>query len=167
MALHVQVRSGIRTVAIFEAAKATVVLLAGFGILALIHGDAGAIAAELVGRLHLDPSNKYPSIFIDAVSRATDSRLWFLAALALAYAALRYAEAYGLWRQRTWAEWLALVSGGVYLPLEVLALFEKLTWIRVGSLIGNLAVVLFMGAVLTRATRARIAARAAMPKDAP
>src|SRR5262245_34773755 len=110
--------TGMRMVALLEAVKGAVVLLAGLGLLALIHRDVEAIAERLVELSHLDPASKYPRIFIDAASKVTDGRLWFLAAAAGAYSIVRLVEAWGLWYERRWAEWLALVAGGLYIPVE-------------------------------------------------
>ena len=75
----------------------------------------------------------------------SDVRLWLIAALALAYAVLRLAEAYGLWFGRRWAEWLAVASGGIYIPLEISGIVEKLSWVRVGTLVLNIIVVAYIG----------------------
>jgi uncharacterized membrane protein (DUF2068 family) len=83
-------------VAWFEAAKGGLMLLVGFGVLALVHQDIQAIAEQLVRRFHLNPASQYPQIFIHALTAATDARLWFLACTALAYAIIRFIEAYGL-----------------------------------------------------------------------
>src|SRR4051812_37503034 len=45
---------GVRLVATLEATKAFLVLLAGFGLLRLVHHDVSAIAAKLITRLHLN-----------------------------------------------------------------------------------------------------------------
>jgi len=105
-------RRGLRTVALLEAAKGLIVLLAGFGVLALL-GHTGAHAAEqLVARMHLNPAHHYPQVFIAALAEVNDARLWGLAALAGLYSSIRFIEAYGLWNGRRWAEWLAALSGG-------------------------------------------------------
>lgn len=148
-------RSVVRTVALFEAAKGLLVLLAGFGCLTMLHRDAGEVAEELIERLHLDPTNKYPGIFIDAASTVTDSRLWMWAAFAGIYASFRLVEAFGLWRQRAWAEWLAFAGGAIYLPVEIYSILEKFTWLRVSVLGLNLLVVFFMGQVLWRSIQKR------------
>ena len=52
--------------------------------------------------------------FAPVVQHLQDSRLGLLALGAFAYAALRLAEAYGLFRNRAWAEWLSAASGAIY-----------------------------------------------------
>src|SRR5215510_1105712 len=111
--------SGVRMVAALEAAKGLLVILAGFGLLAFMHTDLQQVAETLVHRLHLNPASRYPRIFIDLAGRASDIRLWMLAVFAFCYAAMRLMEAYGLWYRRRWAEWFAVASGGIYVPLEI------------------------------------------------
>ena len=64
---------GLRAIAVFEAAKGALVLLAGFGVLGLLHRDLQAIAERLVRFSHLNPASKYPRIFVAAADRVTDA----------------------------------------------------------------------------------------------
>ena len=147
MTKHLHLR-GVRAVALVEAAKAGLVLLAGFGLLALLHRDFQELAEQWILRFHLNPARRFPHIFLDAASRLTDARLWSLASLALAYAVIRLVEAYGLWHERPWAEWFALVTGAVYIPFEVFALVRSITGIKVGALVINVLIVVYLGYVL-------------------
>ena len=131
-------------VAFIEALKGVIVLLAATGLLALIHQDLGEFAARLVRHSHLDPASKYPQIFLDAMSNLNQPRLLWLAAGAAVYASVRLTEAYGLFRERAWAEWLAALSGGVYLPVEVARMFHRPTLLGLALFAMNLAVVLIM-----------------------
>ena len=125
-------------------------LLAGFGLMRLVHRDVAHAAEALVDRLHLDAAKKYPRIFLDLAANATDLQLWGLAGLAMAYALLRFAEAYGLWFQRRWAQWIAAVSGGIYVPVEIYELARSIMWIKVAALLLNTAVVGYMCYTLWR-----------------
>ena len=49
-----RLRRTVRAVALFEATKGVLALLAGSGALSLLHHDARRIAEALVGRLHLN-----------------------------------------------------------------------------------------------------------------
>src|SRR5260221_14732717 len=118
-------RGALRGVALFEGAKGALILLAGVGALALVHHDVQRVAEQLVGHLHLNPAKHYPRIFIDSAARLTDAHLWMLAAFAAAYCTIRFAEAYGLWHGRRWAEWLAAGSGGPSLPVEPYELMQR------------------------------------------
>lgn len=141
---------GLRAVAAFEAVKGAIVLIAGFGLARLIRGDVQQAAEDLVDRLHLDPAKKFPRIFLDLSANASDAQLWALAALAMAYAALRFAEAYGLWFERRWGEWIAAVSGGIYVPFEIYELSRGFSVIKLAALVLNALVVAYMCHLLRR-----------------
>lgn len=134
----------IRAIAIFEGAKGAVVLLAGCGVLSLIHRDVQHVADEIVRHLHLNPAKHYPHIFLHAASRLTEARLWWLAAGALSYCTVRFVEAYGLWWQRWWAEGFAAASGAVYMPFEIYKLFHGDRTVATIALAINVIVVAFM-----------------------
>jgi uncharacterized membrane protein (DUF2068 family) len=137
----VRLSSALRTVALFEAAKGAVVLLAGLGLLSLVHHDMQRLAEEIVGHFHLNPGARYPRIFLDAAAQVTDGRLLLVAAGALAYAIVRFIEAYGLWRTRHWAQWFAAISGAIYIPFELLEIARHTGWMSVGALVLNAVVV--------------------------
>jgi uncharacterized membrane protein (DUF2068 family) len=146
-----------RVVAVFEAMKGLLVLLVGFGALSLIHEDIQRLAEELVRHFHFDPDGQYPRIFVETADRLTDLRLWLLATLAFGYTALRMVEAWGLWRGRHWAAWLAVAVGGIYLPIEIYELFQGLSAIKAGTLIANVGIVLYMGNALWHSREKRAA----------
>jgi len=74
----------------------------------------------------------------------SNAKVWVIIVTACSYSGLRFAEAYGLWKARAWAEWIALVSGALYLPFEIRLLAHRLTLVHAGVLIVNLAIVAFM-----------------------
>ena len=130
--------------AAFEAAKGLVVMAVGFGLLSLIHHDVQRVAEAIVRHLHLNPARHVPRVFLEAAGRTTDKRLWLLAAGAFAYSTVRLAEAYGLWRARPWAEWLAILSGGLYVPVEIYELWRHPTAVKAAILAINLGIVLYV-----------------------
>lgn len=131
----------IRLVALFEASKGLLVLVAATGLLSLLHSDLHAIAAKLIEHTHLNPASKFPRIFLDAATHLQSSRLLLLAFGAAAYSVVRFIEAYGLFYQRAWAEVLAAGSGAVYVPIEVVELVRSATVHGFILLLLNLVVV--------------------------
>lgn len=134
----------LRAVASFEFVKGMFVVLMGLCALALLHRDVWLIAEILLTRLHINTDRRSAQLFLDFADSITDAHLWAAARIAFAYAALRFAEAYGLWNGRTWAEWVAFVSGTLLLPFEVRELLRGVTALRCLLFLGNLAVVLYM-----------------------
>ena len=147
-------RRAVRAVAVFEAFKGAVVLVTATGLLTLVHKDLNGLAERIVRHTHLNPASKYPHIFLDAVARFNEPRLLWLAAGAAAYAALRLLEAWGLYRGRAWAEWLAALSGAWYIPAEFLHLLHRRSALSLGILVVNVAVVAVMVWALAQRRRA-------------
>jgi uncharacterized membrane protein (DUF2068 family) len=83
----------------------------------------------------------------------TDAGLWGIAAAAMAYAAVRFTEAWGLWHRRVWAEWFALLSGALYLPWEIVKLVEHPNRLHAAVFLGNLAILAYMACVRFRDAR--------------
>jgi uncharacterized membrane protein (DUF2068 family) len=135
---------GVRTVATIEFSKGVIVLLAGLGIFSMRHKDIWGVAESFLEFFHVNPYHHYVGVFIDLVYRVSDMRLWKIAVVASVYAILRFVEAYGLWYALPWAEWLAFVSGAIYIPFEVADLIHRPTWIRLAIVVINALVVMYM-----------------------
>ncbi|MDP9072843.1 MAG: DUF2127 domain-containing protein [Actinomycetota bacterium] len=63
---------------------------------------------------------------------------------AAAYALIEGIEAVGLWYEKRWAEYLTAVATAGLLPLEVHELMKKVTGIKVGALVVNVAVLVYL-----------------------
>ena len=141
-----RVTGALKTVAVFEAFKGLLVLLLGSGVLSLLHlhRDIKQMAAELIEHYHLDPAAKLSRSFLKLAGEVHDGQLWFVVILALVYVIVRFIEAYGLWHEKTWAEWLTALSGGIYIPFEIAQLLRDHSWWTFTILITNVAIVAFM-----------------------
>jgi uncharacterized membrane protein (DUF2068 family) len=142
--------SALRMVSLFEGAKGLLVLFVGFGLLEYIHKDIHRAAEQLVMHFHLNPARHYPRIFIDAVQHVTDGQLWAMAFSALLYSVVRFVEALGLWYRRQWAEWFGLLTGGIYIPVELFELMRGITWPKVTVLVVNAGIVGYLADTLYR-----------------
>src|SRR5579864_618331 len=139
----------LRAVATFEMTKGLIVLLAACGVLLLVHReDPWDIADGLLRLLHISPDHHFAQVFLDWADNLTIARIWTVAAAAISYSVLRFLEAYGLWYARAWAEWIALISGALYLPFEIYKLVHRQSLFHVAVLLINLAVVFYMAYLL-------------------
>jgi uncharacterized membrane protein (DUF2068 family) len=109
-----------------------------------LHQDLQTVAIDIVHRLHLDPDGNLVGRVLLLLKRASGINLWLIAIGATFYAAIRVAEAYGLWYDRPWASWLGALSGAVYMPVEAYEVWEKLTVTRAAIFIGNALIVVFL-----------------------
>ncbi len=149
----------LRAVAIFEAAKGLLVLVVGFGLLVFDKSQWHHAGEKLVRLFHLNPAHEHPHVFKHLLASLDDSRLRLLACGALAYAVFRFVEAYGLWRARHWAEWLALISGAAYIPFEIYEVIHtRGQWATVTLLVVNSVIVAVIAAQLRANQRAKMGA---------
>jgi uncharacterized membrane protein (DUF2068 family) len=155
----------LRGVALFEFIKGLVVVLATTGVLALAHQDLHLIAVRLMEHTHLNPASHYPHVVLDALDHVHDAQLRLLALGAMAYATLRFLEAYGLWAGKAWAEVLAAGSGAVYVPFEIWELLRAPTWHGAALLVFNLAVVVVMLRALRQRRVTPLAPNLLTPQD--
>jgi uncharacterized membrane protein (DUF2068 family) len=138
-ALHLNARRKLRIVAVIDMVKGAAILAIGFGILSAHSHVLENGGVSLLKLLDIDATLGVPRKFL-ALLHAADTEHGLLTLAALAYAALRFVEAYGLWFMRTWARWLGLVSAGIYVPFELYYLFRTPSWTSVSVLAINLAV---------------------------
>jgi uncharacterized membrane protein (DUF2068 family) len=162
--LHNAQRNLLRAVASFEFTKGIFVLFIGLSAILLVHKDAWVIAESLLALLHISTDRHSAQVFLDFADNLTDARLWAAAQLAFTYSVLRFAEAYGLWKQRTWAEWLAFGSGTLLLPLEIRELMRGITVLRSAMFVANLAIILYMFFLLRAGRRRRRESRPIEPE---
>jgi uncharacterized membrane protein (DUF2068 family) len=74
-------------------------------------------------------------------------------------------EATGLWLEKEWAEWFALISGAMYMPYEIYELVHHANLVKWGIFISNVLIVWYMVWLLQTSHRNGKPAEAA-PKEA-
>lgn len=79
----------------------------------------------------------------DALNAKT-STLDLVAAFLLGYGLLQLIEGVGLWMLKRWGEYFAAVATSLFLPLEVYELTEKITLLRIGAFLLNVAAVAYL-----------------------
>jgi uncharacterized membrane protein (DUF2068 family) len=94
-----------------ERAFRAVVLLA-VGVVLVSHPNANWAheITRLAQHLGLNPQGNWIKRILHAAARIHTSQNVLFGAVALGYAVLEGAEAYGLWRRRRWGEWLTVIA---------------------------------------------------------
>jgi len=110
-------------IAVFKLIKAAALIAAGVGLIETIKG-------------RIDLSR------FTAVLTPVQIRLASVASFA--YAALFLTEGMGLLMRKRWAEWLTIVATASLIPFEIYEIVKEVTALRVGTLIANIAVVLYL-----------------------
>ncbi|MEP7042049.1 MAG: DUF2127 domain-containing protein [Dokdonella sp.] len=71
-------------------------------------------------------------------------------AAALTYAALYAVQGIGLWLGKRWAEYLIVIETGLLLPVEVWELQHRFSLFKLGVLLVNIAIVVYLIRVLRK-----------------
>lgn len=132
--------AGLRAVATFEASKGGLAVLAASGLLLLWHADAQAFADRFARHLHLNPGKLHAGVIGHALQGA-EVHMLLIALGSVAYAAVRFTEAYGLWHARIWAEWFGVASGLIYVPFDLIEIARRPGIPSVLMLAANLLIV--------------------------
>ena len=143
----------LRLLAVERFSKGALVLLAAYGLFRFrSHHDAVERAFHedlpllkpLADKIGWDLENSSIVHTIRTVVEAkSDTLLWLMIGL-LVYGGLQLAEGTGLWLLKRWGEYFAVVATSLFIPIEVYELYEKITWLRIGALIVNIAAVVYI-----------------------
>lgn len=149
---------GVRIVAVGKLFQTTLAVLVGAAALLLVDlvsPEALARWASLVA-----PDTDWLQSLTHKVASASDRKLSIVGAACLAYGAVFAVETAGLWRQKTWAEYLTVIVTASYLPYEILGLIKKFTVIKLVTIVLNTAVVVYLIVRIVLDRRARREKRA-------
>lgn len=133
---------GLHVIAIIEAAKGLLALLAASGLELLGPAPLQRWVHALIARFQLDPDHGAMAWLGRAIN--PDS-VHIAAAVALVYCVLHVAEGWGLWRAKAWASWLGCIAAALYLPFDIYALIRHPGWLSAAVVGINLLVVWVLG----------------------
>jgi uncharacterized membrane protein (DUF2068 family) len=128
-------------------------ILGSLAALAFILASHRGHIVSLVNRLNqlffgtASGTTKKPHGLLHEVERLATldvTTLRLIGVAAAAYALLEGTEAFGLWFQRRWAEYLTFLATTLFVPYELYELVDKVTAIRVGAFVLNLVILLYL-----------------------
>ena len=148
-----QQKRSIQAIAAFEFIKG---LIAAFFFIALLLIKLDTLQSGIravFSFANIDTAHGFSRTILQAVNNQS---LHIAIALTGMYACLRFIEAWGLWKDRSWGLWLACISVAAYLPFDIYALIRHpqhyLTWI---ILIVNLVILYIVSKDLASKLKAR------------
>ena len=140
--------NALQAIAAFEATKGAAALAGLIGVLDLLHRDVRAVVMTLIGRFGLDPEAHYPSLLLHYADLLPNADVHMLVMLGSAYITLRFVEATGLWLGKAWGEYLGALSGGIYIPFELIHLLHEPSVVNAGVVLLNAAIVAYLAHAL-------------------
>ena len=148
---------GLHVIAIVEAAKGALAVLAASGLELLGPAPLQHFVRLLIARFQLEPGHGAMAWLAGAINPGA---VHIAAAAVFCYGVLHLLEAWGLWRAKSWASWLGCVTASAYLPFDVFALARHPGWIALAVVAINLVVVWVLARDLVKRRRRIHRARA-------
>jgi uncharacterized membrane protein (DUF2068 family) len=137
-------------IAAYKLLQAALLVSVGVGALRLLHKDVADMLSNLALALRFDPEGRLVSFLLDQAALLNDHRLRQISVFLFCYAALGILEGLGLMYEKIWAEYLTSIITASFLPLEIFELMHRVTWIRIGLFVVNLAVLAYLVGHLVR-----------------
>ncbi len=137
-------------IALYKLLQAGLLVAVGVGALRLLHKDVADVLGHVARELRMNPEGHLVGFLLDKASLLDDHRLHQISLFLFCYAALGVIEGLGLMLEKVWAEYFTSFITASFLPLEIFELFHRVTWLRVGLLVVNLAVLAYLVSHLIR-----------------
>lgn len=128
----------------FKLFKAILLLAAALGTMKLLHRDVKETLTGWARQLHADPQGKKANAVISRATGLSPLQLEGVAGGELFYSGLLFTESVGLLLRRRWAEYFTVITTATFIPLEIYELLEKVSAVKVGVLVVNIAIVLYL-----------------------
>jgi uncharacterized membrane protein (DUF2068 family) len=137
-------------IGLFKLVKGVSLLIVAFGLLRLLHRDVAEVTQHWIEFLRVDPENRFIHRALTKVLRVTPKQLKELSAGTLVYAAIFLTEGTGLLLRKHWAEYMTLISTGLFIPLEIYEIHRHFTMVKLVVTLVNALIVWYLAARLKR-----------------
>jgi uncharacterized membrane protein (DUF2068 family) len=131
-------------IGIFKMVKVTLLLVAAFAALRLLHRDPEAWLWHWIDRFNVDPTRPIVRKVLGGSEHVHEGTLWKVIITSFTYAVLMSVEGVGLILRKHWAEWATVFITGSLLPFELWELHKHVTATRIIALILNVAIVVYL-----------------------
>jgi uncharacterized membrane protein (DUF2068 family) len=135
---------GLLIVGLYKLGKAIFFGALGAGSLHLIHHNFGDFVMGVVDRLPIDPESHFVGLIMDRADLINHHQLRQFSMATFAYSAICLIEGTGLMRRKVWAEYLTTILTAMALPWETYELIHHFTWLKVGIILANLLILLYL-----------------------
>jgi uncharacterized membrane protein (DUF2068 family) len=137
-------RRTLRVIGAFKMLKAAMLVLISAGALRFIHRDLEAAVVAVLNHVRADPEGRMFRHLVAWAANVSPHKLEVIAAATGFYAILFSVEGVGLWMAKEWAEWLAVASSVIPMPIEIYEVVRYGHWQRITVLVINVAIVAYL-----------------------
>ena len=137
-------------IAVFKLVKAVSLVAGAAAAFELLRPDRAAWVRDHVANGSMVAEHHLLARVISPILRLSPHKLEAAGIALLLYAALFLTEGIGLLTQRRWAEYLTVIATASLIPLELWEVAHRATAMRIGVLLLNVAVVIYLWRKLRR-----------------
>jgi uncharacterized membrane protein (DUF2068 family) len=135
---------GLRVIAVYEVIKTLCLLFVALVAFGLHKEQNFDQLVHTLEHLSLQDSSGMRWRLVGLLQEMGPSKFMAIGIVALGYAAIFATEGIGLWLRKHWAEWFTVIATGSLIPVEVYEVFHKFNWLKLGALIGNVVIVIYL-----------------------
>src|ERR1700742_4584092 len=137
-------------IGVFKLVKGLGLIVIAIGLLKLLHRDVASVTEHWIEVLRVDPDNRFIHKALVRIFNVTPKQLKELSIGTFLYAGIFLTEGIGLLRRKHWAEYMTLISTGLFIPLEVYEIIHHFTPVKVVVTALNVAIVWYLAIRIKR-----------------
>jgi len=146
---------GLRCIALAKIAKGVAVSGVSLGLFDLVHRDLNEVALKFITFARISPENHYARILLEKAGVVDAGELRKAGIAASIYASILLLEGLGLWFGAWWAEYVVVVTTGLFVPEELRATILRFTWGKAAVLAVNSAILAYVVRIVVLRFRER------------
>lgn len=124
--------------------KGIVLLLLSISFLPIFSEEFLEALRFVAHRSHILSNAKIVIRLFGQIADAPDRKLIMLSAFFLFWGVVELLESIGLVRHRRWAEYLIVVSNGIFVPIELSTVLTRFSFEKIGLLVFNIFLILYL-----------------------
>ncbi|QWE19200.1 DUF2127 domain-containing protein [Polynucleobacter corsicus] len=144
---------GLKTIAGLKFLRGALALGVGLALLDVWRNGTEDATNRFTGIIHLGNQDPVFQLISNWLGSITQEQFLLGAFVALSMCALRWVEGVGIWFNKSWAEVLAILSGCIYIPLEMHVFIQTNSPLAVAILLINCLIVMYLSWVLLKKYR--------------
>jgi uncharacterized membrane protein (DUF2068 family) len=144
---------GLFLISLFKLGKALLLITLGIGVLNLVDRDIGEMFMDLVEKVHVNTENRLVQHILLQLDLIDERMLKEISLGTFLFAGVLLVEGAGLFFQKVWAEYMAVIETAIFIPFEIQGIIKHATAVRSFVIVLNIAVVFYLVYFIMRKTR--------------
>ncbi|MBI3577312.1 DUF2127 domain-containing protein [Candidatus Gottesmanbacteria bacterium] len=140
---HKALSTFLRFIIVEKAIKSIVLFVLAFSIFPIFSAETVLLARQLARQSHLFSNARFVTSFIRFLNQTREQRLLLFSIFFLGWGLLELVEAVGIFKRRRWAEYLAVVTASLFIPIEIRTVAIRFTMEKLGFLVFNIILVYY------------------------